>query len=419
MAIHTETAQASWLGPERRPLTMMLSTSFISMISNQLTALAVPWFVLVLTGSAAKMGLTAVATMLPSVIMLFLGGAIADRVRPRGLSIFSDVLSGVTVALVPLLYAMGHLNFPMLLVLMVAGAVFDTPGYSARSKLLPQLAERAAIPIERVTSVQGIMQAVSTLFGAILAGTLIAWVGATNVLWINAAAFAVSAVAMLAFIPDLYIRREDTASIMDDIRFGLRYVWQNTMLRTLIIGVLLVNAFFAPMLAVLLPYMAKMEWESSIWYGVAISGFGAGALIGSILFGQLSEKIKRSTIFKVALVLFGPPTLVFATVPAPWLAAGVGVLIGLGSGLVNPMFMAMMYRITRQEVLGRVMGVMNAGSMLASPAGVLLATPLLDQFGLGVSYLVFAVALNLVTGALLLHRVMAQLDTVDAEPATP
>src|SRR5690625_784433 len=106
MAITNTSSVGAWISPERRPLTVLLTTGFLSLISNQLTALAVPWFVLVLTGSAAKMGITAAATMLPSVIMMFLGGALADRMNERRLSAFSDIISGVTVAMVPLLFAL-------------------------------------------------------------------------------------------------------------------------------------------------------------------------------------------------------------------------------------------------------------------------------------------------------------------------
>lgn len=402
MAAPSSHLVGAWLSPERRPLTVLLTTNFISLVSNQLTALAVPWFVLVLTGSATKMGITAAATLLPAVVMTFLGGAIADRTNERRMSAFADVLSGVTVALVPLLYVLGHLNFPILLALMVAGAVFDTPGNSARAKLTPKLAERGGVEIERVTSLQGAFNAISSLFGAILAGVLISTLGATNVLWINAAAFAVSAVTMLTLIPEMHIKREVVPSVIEDIRIGLRYVRGNSLVSALIVTALVINGLLAPFMAVLLPYLAKTEWDSATRYGLLVSGFGAGALVGSIAVGVLTERIGRSIIVRISVILLTLPVFAFVVIPeiiVAWISA---VLMGLGMGMVNPLISALMYRVTAPEILGRVHGVIGAGAMIASPLGIILISPFLEQFGLATSFLLIAISLTVFAGWLFL-----------------
>ena len=416
----SQSAVGAWLGPERRPLTALLSTGFLSLISNQLTGLAVPWFVLVLTGSATKMGITAIATMLPSVLMMFVGGAIADRTNPRKLSAFSDVLSGITVALVPILYVLDYLSFPLLIALMVAGALFDTPGYSARSKLLPQLAERGGVPIERVTSMQGVFQAIAMLFGAVLAGVLISVLGATNVLYINAAAFAISAISMLTLIPEMHVPRTDLPSVVEDIRVGLRYVAHHAVLRPLIISALVINGLLTPFSAVLLPYLAKTEWDSATRFGLLMSGFGVGGLLGSLAAGALTGRLRRSAIFRISIVLLSLPVFLFVplpTLPVGWLAV---FLIGIGSGLINPVLAAMMYRITEPQILGRVNGVTGAGAMIASPLGVLLVTPILEQWGLSRSFLVIAISMA-VFGAWLLFisPLLREVDALADRPVEP
>lgn len=406
----------AWVTPERRPLTVLLGTSFVSLISNQLTALAVPWFVLVLTGSATKMGITAAATMLPAVVMTFLGGAIADRTNERKLSAFSDIVSGVTVALVPLLYVLGHLNFTWLLILMVAGAIFDTPGYSARGKLLPKLAERGGVEIERVTSLQGIFNAISMIFGAVLAGVLIAWLGATNVLWVNAAAFALSAITMLTLIPEMHIPREVVPSVIEDIRVGLRYVRKNALIGSLIATALVINGLLSPFTAVLLPYLAKTEWDSATRFGLLVSGFGVGALIGSVASGTLIDRIGRSKIIRISIVLLTVPVFAFVSIPGIVVAWISALLIGLGMGMVNPVTQALIYRITDPEVLGRVHGVIGAGAMIASPLGVILITPFLEQYGLATSFLIIAGSLTLFALWLLVFSPFIR--EVDAIPTT-
>ena len=63
-------------------------------------------------------------------------------VRKRA-SIVADVASGVSVALVPLLYHTVGLEFWELLVLVFAGAFLDAPGVTSRQALLPDLAAMA------------------------------------------------------------------------------------------------------------------------------------------------------------------------------------------------------------------------------------------------------------------------------------
>lgn len=410
----------AWIAPERRPLSILLSTGFLSLISNQLTGLAVPWFVLELTGSATKMGLVAAATLLPSVLMMFVGGAIADRTNPRKLSVFSDVLSGVTVALVPILYVLDLLSFPLLLVLMVAGALFDTPGYSARGKLLPELAKRGKLPIERVTSLQGVFQAVSMIFGAVLAGVLIAWLGATNVLYLNAAAFAVSALTMALLIPNVHVVREEMPSVVEDIKVGLRHVINHPVIKPLVICALGINGLFAPLTAVLLPYLAKTEWDSATRLGLLFSGFGAGALIGSIAAGTLSDKLSRSNVFRISLILLSIPSFLLISDPSLPVAWSVTVLLGMGSGLVNPVISAMMYRITAPEILGRVQGVIGAGAMVAAPLGVIAIAPLLEKFGLSTSFLIIGLSTSLLAlWAMFISPLMGEVDKIPKGDPNP
>src|SRR4051812_32359448 len=91
-------------GANRLPLYSMLTGSAISLVGNSVTNLAIPWFVLITTGSAARTGVTAFAGMLPTVLGGLLGGALVDRLGRKRTSVIGDLASGGTVALVPLLY---------------------------------------------------------------------------------------------------------------------------------------------------------------------------------------------------------------------------------------------------------------------------------------------------------------------------
>lgn len=395
----------------------MIATNFISLFSNQLTAIAVPWFVLTLTGSATRTGLTAAVTILPAVIMSFLGGAIVDRTSARKMSIFADVISGVTVLFVPLLYLAGLLNFPLLLILMFLGAIFDSPGSTARGTMQPQLAERAGLPLERVNAIYGVNQALTALFGAAIAGVLVGLLGAVNVLWFNAAAFAISALGMALLVPETGIAPPSGESLMADIRHGIGWLWQRAGLRTIIFAAVILNGVFSPIAAVALPYFAKTEYGSAAALGLIMSGIGGGGLVGSLAYGALGTRIARRRQILVSASLICLPIAGLAALPPLWLTWLLLFVTGIGIGAVNPMVNTILLTETPAHMRGRVSGVFMAGAMVASPVGVLLGGPMIAAIGLQRTFLAFGVVLLVVLGALIASRSLGDLDAAPAESA--
>lgn len=183
------------------PILALLSANAVSMTGDAMANVAIPWFVLATTGSAAKTGLTFAAAGLGSVLSGFFGGPLVDRLGPKTSSVLTDLGSGATIALVPLLYALNLLTFWLLLILVFSGAFVDAPGYAARQSLIPRLTDVARMPKERANSALQAMGQLSNFAGPPLAGVLIATIGATGVLWINASSFAVSAAAITLGVP--------------------------------------------------------------------------------------------------------------------------------------------------------------------------------------------------------------------------
>ena len=120
-------------GSTRRvPIFALLGANAISWVGNIMTSVAVPWFVLETTGSAARTGLTGAAIGVGTVMAAFFGGPVVDRLGFKRTSVLADLMSGVTVALVPLLFWADALAFCQLLLLVFLGSVLDAPGRSAR-----------------------------------------------------------------------------------------------------------------------------------------------------------------------------------------------------------------------------------------------------------------------------------------------
>jgi MFS family permease len=165
---------------------MVLAANLVSIAGNCLTYMAVPWFVMQSTGSAAKAGIVTFCTRLPAVLAALVTGPVIDRMGRRRVSVASDLACGLAVAAIPLLRFAGILQFWMLCVLMAMARLFRAPGETARGVLLPTLAERAAMPLTRAAGVYDGAARCAALTASALGGVLIAVLGAGNVLLVDA-----------------------------------------------------------------------------------------------------------------------------------------------------------------------------------------------------------------------------------------
>ena len=139
-------------GTGRLPRVALLGADAVSLVGNSLTGLAIPWFVLETTGSAARTGLVAFAGLVPTVLAAFFGGALVDRLGFKRTSVAADLASGLSVAAIPLLAHTAGLAFWHLVALTFLGALLDAPEGTARGGLLPDLAAAAAVPLERANA---------------------------------------------------------------------------------------------------------------------------------------------------------------------------------------------------------------------------------------------------------------------------
>ena len=273
----------------RRPLYALFVANGISVTGNIMAMVAIPWFVLVTTGSPSKTGIIAFFTILPTVLASFFGGTLVDRMGYRSMSVISDWASAVTMALIPLIHATTGIEFYQLIILVFVGALLDAPGTTARRSILPDLAEPAAMPLERATSINESVQRGASMAGAPLAGVLIALFSAPTVLWVNAASFVVSALLIVFAVPKAETTEdgeEEGAGYFAELAEGLRFIWSDGLMRTMIAIVMITNFLDGPLFAIFMPVYARDVVDSSVALGVmigAFGAFGAFALLGALL----------------------------------------------------------------------------------------------------------------------------------------
>jgi MFS family permease len=373
--------------PRRRvPILALLAANAVSETGNVLAFVAIPWFVLQTTGSAVRTGLTGAAFLLAAVMAGIFGGPIVDRIGFKRTSIVADLAGAVTVALVPLLYHTVGLLFWQLLVLVFLGGFLDAPGHTARQSLVPDLAGRAGMRIERANSAFQGIQFASLLLGPPLAGLLITLFALGNVLWIDAATFVVSAALVATLVP-APASRSDTGArragrYLAELAEGLAFIRRDRLVVWMFgIGVV-ANSLAVPLFAVVLPFFAREAYGSALDLGLMLGGFGSGALAGTVLYGILGDRLPRRATLVSAISLLGVPFWVLVATPQLGVAIGALFVAGIALGPPNPLTYSVLQERTPPRMLGRVLGAGVSLSMFGAPAGMVLCGYALEILGL-------------------------------------
>lgn len=401
----------------RISLYALLSANSISLLGSQLTVVALPWFVLQTTGSAARTGLTGFSVALPYFLVGIFGGALVDRFGYRNTSVLADVVSGCAIGAVPILYHTVGIAFWQLLVLVFFGSFLSIPGLSARRSLLPEVATASGVRLERVNAAyEGIWPA-ATLLGPPLAGLLIVWLGASNVLFIDAATFAASALLVLVGVQ---AGRKSVATThgryFDELLEGIRFLRQERLLLAMAASLTASNFLMGPLFGVVLPVYARNVFNSAKDLGFMLSAFGAGQVGGSLLYGLAGDRLPRRPIWIAGFVAVALPFWVLAGKLGISVVLVAMALCGLGDGPLTPLTVTIRHERTPSRLRGRVFSSFSAVSTMAVPLGLAATGILIGAEGLGASLLVLGSLSLLLASATLIVPVFRSLGPVPDRP---
>src|SRR6478672_2410737 len=264
-----------------RSLVALLAAELISTTGGQMTALALPWFVLVTTGSATKTTFIVGAEVIGLALLGLPGGRVLGRIGARRTMILSDASRAPLMALVPILHWTGGLSFELLLVIAFALGGLSAPYFAAQKVIVPELLGEDE---ERITEANALFQAATRgtlLAGPALAGIMIGLIGATSVLLIDAASYLVSVALVAVFVPRRppVVQEEEHRSV----RAGFRFIAHDRLLRVwwpaFALGDAAWTAFFITVPVLVLTRFGHHAWMA----GWLIASFGVGALVGNVV----------------------------------------------------------------------------------------------------------------------------------------
>ncbi|WDZ83009.1 MFS transporter [Micromonospora cathayae] len=368
----------------RARLATLVTADIISTLGSRVSIVAIPWLVLETTGSPALMGLVAAAETIPYLLSSALAAPLADRVGLRRTSVVADAASAagmVAVAVAP------WLGLAALVVLVAVVGGLRGIGDRVKHVMMRPAAEAAGVRLIRLTSVYEGLNRVVTLLGASLGGLLIFWFGTTTALLIDAATFAVCAllIGLLVVLPapaggDAAPAREGYWAAL---RGGFRYVRDDRLLRSMLLVVFALNMVANASIAVFVPLWVAEVLDSPAGLGLVLGAFGAGALLGSVIFTWLGPRLPPFATFVAGAALCGTPRLLaMAATDDLVLVTSVTFVSAIGVAAINPLLGVTLYERVPPVLQTRVIGLAGAIGFAGLPAGALLAGWGVTAFGL-------------------------------------
>jgi MFS family permease len=364
----------------RQPgLGALLLAEVVSSFGSQMTFLALPWFVLVITGSPARMGVVLAAELLPIAVLGIPSGAVAAKLGARQTMLICDLARAPLMMAIPLLYAAGALSFPLLLVLVVVMGCFIAPYFASQRVALPELVGDDEQTVAEANAILEGAQQFTRLLGPVVAGVLIVAIGAPNVLYVDAATFLASFTLLATFVP----RRPPLAPTQESggLLAGLRYILRDALLGPMMITVVVGNMVYQALFASL-PVLAYQEFGRRPWIaGVFIGASGAGALVGSVVAMKVIRRFEPLKLASVAIVADTLPLFLLA-LPLPWWGIVVALFAGaVGQPLVNAPLLGILTTKPPEAIRPKVMTAVLTFATVAGPVGLLAVGPLLQAYG--------------------------------------
>ncbi|WDE05303.1 MFS transporter [Thalassomonas viridans] len=278
-----------------------------SLMGDSIGLLALGWWILEKTGSAAVMGSLLAVPMAIGVILTPMFGPLGDRYSRKHIIAVSDFLRalvfGGLLAVVWLDYYQPWLLMTLFTLNTASTALFSS---SSRS-IVPQLVTKERLK-DAINKTEGI-NAMAGILGGLAGGVLVSTLGVAAAFGVNIVTFLVS--ALTALLIRANTRATESGGVMtlgqwwSSVKEGFKVVFKVRILFGLALVVMMINFTVAP-LSVLIPYLVKEVEQLPAWYvGVLESGLAVGSIVGVVIFGLMAKKVPLDRILLLAFFVLG------------------------------------------------------------------------------------------------------------------
>jgi DHA3 family macrolide efflux protein-like MFS transporter len=350
-----------------------------------------------MTGSRALMGGIFIMSVLPNLIVLPFAGVIADVFNKKHLVILSDVLRGVFVLALAILYFTSLLQVWHLFAFVFANNVFESVANPSRTGLIQVIIK----PDEYTKGNSYISSGASfgSLVGLGIAGIVIGMIGIDGAILIDAISFLVSAL-LIRLMNIEYVKRTDEKQSISlyfrMIKDGFLYLKGKKLLISLLVLSAVISFMYVPfnvLQPVYVDTVMDLGVEGLTYLGVA---FSSGMIVGGIVIGKVSHKMRSITTIGIGFLMMGIMYASLGVIEYFELGFTLNILVIIVLTFTFAFFIPVMHApvygtIMKQipeNLIGRMMSIFGIFGLIAMPLGGLVVTVIDDSLSVFNLYII-------------------------------
>ena len=358
---------------------LLFAGTSLSLLGDQFALIATPWLVLQLTGDPVMLGIVLALEGLPRAGFMLIGGAISDRLSPRRLMLIADLVRLVLTALMAIAVFAGAIEIWMVLCFAFGFGVVAGFAVPAENSIVPLIVRKNDLQAGNAL-MMGVSQIAGfvgpSLAGIIIGATTGSLAGVGAAYGIDALSFAVSALCLFFIRGARPVSGQGEAGegVFGAIRAALSFVRNDAALTLMFIMLAAINFLLIGPLLIGIPLLASTRLpEGAVAFGLLMSGFSIGNLIGFIAAGVLPRPGAAGIKLILIAVMggFGAVVVALGFIQSTTLDFCLLALLGLGNGYLAILMYTWMQTRTPAHMLGRVMSFLmfaNSGLVPLSQA---------------------------------------------------
>jgi DHA3 family tetracycline resistance protein-like MFS transporter len=368
-----------------RSFALLWSGQTISRLGDSLYRIALSWWILEKTGSAAAMGALAIFGLVPMLLFLLIGGVVVDRLPRFRIMLACDLVNTVVVGLVAVLAYTGQLQLWHVYAVSVVFGLAEAFFFPAYTASVPQVVGAEELP--SANSLTSLSWQLSGVIGPTIGAIIVAAGGTSLAFGLDSASFLIGAACLL---PLRHIRppavKVDPAaprsSPLADMRDGWRIVLASPWLWVTILVYAFINVTDSGPRNIALPFLIHDHLGLDVQaLGLVASSFSIGSVTGAILLGRLKRIRRRGLVLYASAALGGLMIVAYGLAPNLTVLLAAAFIYGISFSAIALIWTNTLQEMVPPDMLGRVSSIDALGSFVLMPIGWALAGWLTDKIG--------------------------------------
>ena len=374
-----------------------------------------PWLSLNVTGSSASAGLVVAVTAIPGLIISPLLGSLIDKFGRRRSAYLSEWMTALTSLAVPFVALTGSINLFSIIAIGLVRSIMGFGGPSARKSLVPDVAERGGITLERANSIHESVGAAGFAVGPAIAALLLSVIDEYQAFYVVAAIGALSGLfVLLSRVTEKH--EEHDASADGTFLFyatqGFRTLVKTPAVLIVMLALVTLALIYIPIEMLVLPRYFN-ETDNPAGLGFLLTAMASATSVSSLLFEGFAKLFRFDTILRIGLLGVGIPVVLMALLPDYFWLILLGIILGFAWGPLAPLLNTVIQRKVPANERGRVfsleMTIWSGGPMIS----MVLVGFAIDTFAIQSVYMALGLLTLLAALLISFNRHTPELNTAE------